>query len=136
MIFESDNAITCKLKSISLFWYLSNFLKKDKSGLLFEINTAWSVFTGRFEEFASFSYLNHSFIVSLNVKVSIRFIVFLQIYFCFFFFIFMFYVFYFFISFFYYLCWMKGLCIASHHVFCFQSEGGVKSLRTGGVKRF
>ena len=40
MIFESDNAITCKLKSISLFWYLSNFLKKDKSGLLFEINTA------------------------------------------------------------------------------------------------
>ena len=41
-----DNAITFKLKSISLFWYLGNFLEKEKTGLLFQINTAWSVFTG------------------------------------------------------------------------------------------
>ena len=36
------------------------------------------------KRFAPFSYLNHSFILSLNVKVSISFIVFLQIYLCFF----------------------------------------------------
>ena len=39
-IYEFDNAITFKLKSISLFWYLDNFLEKDKSGLLFQINIA------------------------------------------------------------------------------------------------
>ena len=31
------------------------------------------------KRFAPFSYLNHSFILSLNVKVCIRFMVFLQI---------------------------------------------------------
>ena len=41
-IYEFDNAITFKLKSISLFWCLDNFLEKDKSGLLFQIN----MFTG------------------------------------------------------------------------------------------
>ena len=35
------------------------------------------------KRFALFSYLNHSFILSLNVKVCIRFIVFLQISLCF-----------------------------------------------------
>ena len=45
-MYEFDKAINFKLKSISLFWYLDNFLKKDKSGLLFQINIAWSVFTG------------------------------------------------------------------------------------------
>ena len=35
------------------------------------------------EEVAPFSYLNHSFILSLNVKVCTRFIVFLQISLCF-----------------------------------------------------
>ena len=39
-IYELDNAITFKLKSISLFWYPDNFLEKDKSGLLFQINIA------------------------------------------------------------------------------------------------
>ena len=39
-IYEFDNAISFKLKSISLFWYLDNFLEKDKSGLLFQINIA------------------------------------------------------------------------------------------------
>ena len=116
MIFESDNAITCKLKSISLFWYLSNFLKKDKSGLLFEINTAWSVFTGRFEEFASFSYLNHSFIVSLNVKVSIRLIVFLQIYLFFFFY---FYVLCFLFFYFFFLLFMLDERFVHSFTSCF-----------------
>ena len=35
-----DNAIAFKLKSISLFWYLDNFLKKDITELLFQINIA------------------------------------------------------------------------------------------------
>ena len=39
-MYEFDKAINFKLKSISLFWYLDNFLKKDKSGLLFQINIA------------------------------------------------------------------------------------------------
>ena len=41
-------------------------------------------FVGGFvEEVAPFSYLNNSFILSLNVKVYIRFIVFIQISLCF-----------------------------------------------------
>ena len=43
---ELDNTIIFKLKSILLFWYLDDFLEKDKSGLLFQINIAWSVLTG------------------------------------------------------------------------------------------
>ena len=39
-IYEFDNAITFKLKSILLFWYLDNFLENDKTGLLFQINIA------------------------------------------------------------------------------------------------
>ena len=39
-IYGFDNAITFKLKSISLFWYLDNFLEKDKTELLFQINIA------------------------------------------------------------------------------------------------
>ena len=45
-IYGFDNAITFKLKSISLFWYLDNFLEKDKTELLFQINIARPVFTG------------------------------------------------------------------------------------------
>ena len=63
------------------------------------------------KRFAPFSYLNHSFILIVNVEVCIRFTVFLQISLCFF------------------ICqelyWMRD------HGFCFQSEEGVKSLRTG-----
>ena len=39
-IYEFDNAIIFKLKSISLFWYLYKFLEKEKTGLLFQINIA------------------------------------------------------------------------------------------------
>ena len=39
-IYKFDNAITFKLKNVSLFWYLDNFLEADKSGLLFQINIA------------------------------------------------------------------------------------------------
>ena len=39
---------------------------------------------GQLKRFAPFLYLNHSFILSLNVNVCIRFIVFLQISLCFF----------------------------------------------------
>ena len=39
-IYKFNNTITFKLKSISLFWYLDNFLEKDKSGLLFQIDIA------------------------------------------------------------------------------------------------
>ena len=53
-------------------------------------------------------------LLSLNVKVCIRFIIFLQISICIFF-----------------ICMIRGLCIASHLV-CFPSKGGVKNLRTGG----
>ena len=37
-IYEFDNAITFRLKSILLFWCLGNFLEKDEAGLLFQIN--------------------------------------------------------------------------------------------------
>ena len=70
---------------------------------------------------APFSYLNHSFILSLNVKVCIRFIAFLQILLCFFIY--------------QELCWMKGLCMSftsSCFLFPVRGEGGGKSLRTGG----
>ena len=33
---ELDNTIIFKLKSILLFWYLDDFLEKDRSGLLFQ----------------------------------------------------------------------------------------------------
>ena len=39
-IYKFDNALTFKLKSISLFWYLDNFLEKDETRLSFEINIA------------------------------------------------------------------------------------------------
>ena len=77
------------------------------------------------KRFAPFSYLNHSFILSLNVKVCIRFIVFLQISLCFF------------IC--QELCWMRGLCISFTSLcFLLTVGGGLKCLRTGGepVKKF
>ena len=75
------------------------------------------------KRFASFSYLNHSFILSLNVKVCIRFIVFLQISLCYF------------IG--QELCWMRGLGISfTSSCLLFQvREEGVKSLRTGVLKK-
>ena len=69
------------------------------------------------------SYLNHSFKLSLNVKVCIRFITFLKISLCFLF----------------VKCYVgwQVCALASHfHVFCFQLEGGVKSLRTRVFKNF
>ena len=82
------------------------------------------------KRFAPFSYLNHLFILSLNVKVCIRFIVFLEISLCFF------------IC--QELCWMRGLSISfTSSCFLFpvrgrgRGRGGVvKSLRTGGLKNF
>ena len=84
--------------------------------------------TDQVNRFAPLSYLKHSFISSLNVKVCIRFVVFLQISLCFCFF-------------FSYVGW--EVCAFASHVnaFCFQSKGGgvgeegggrVKYLRTGG----
>ena len=73
------------------------------------------------KRFALLSLLNHSFILSLNVKVCIRLIVFPQISGCFF------------IC--QELCWTKDLCISfTSSFFCFQSEGGgVKSFSMGWV---
>ena len=45
-IYKFNNAITFKLKSISLFLVSYNFLEKDGTGLFFQINIACSVFTG------------------------------------------------------------------------------------------
>ena len=75
------------------------------------------------KRFASFSYLNHSFILSLNVKVCIRFIVFLQISLCIF------------IG--QELCWMRGLGISfTSSCFLFQvREEGIKKWGQGGLKK-
>ena len=40
-IYEYENAVTLKHQSISLFWYLENFLDKGKTGLPLQINIAW-----------------------------------------------------------------------------------------------
>ena len=75
------------------------------------------------KRFAPFSYLNHPFILSLNVKVYIKFIVFLKVSLCFLF-----------VE--SHVGW-EVCALASHlHVFCFHSEGGVKRLRTEGLKNF
>ena len=70
------------------------------------------------------SCLDHSFILSLNVKVCIRFFVFLQI------------SLYFFIC--QELCWMRDLWISfTSSCVLFPVGGGVKKrLRTGGLKKF
>ena len=71
------------------------------------------------KRFAPFSYLNHSFILSLNVKVCIRFTVFLQISLCFF------------IC--QELCWMRGLCISfTSSYFLFPVEEGSKNFEDWG----
>ena len=72
------------------------------------------------KRFAPFSYLNHSFILSLNVKVCIRFMVFLQI------------------PLFLYLSrvMLDERFVHQLHIFmffCFQSEGGVKNFQDWGV---
>ena len=80
---------------------------------------------GQLKGFAPFSYLNHSFILSLNVKVCIRFIVFLQISLCFF------------IC--QELCWMRGLCISfTSSCFLFPVGGERKKFEDwgGGLKIF
>ena len=80
-MYEFDNAIIFKLKSIALSWYLQNFLEKDETGLLFQIKPCMiRVYRAyQLKRFAPFSYLNHSSILSLKVKVCIRLIIFLLI---------------------------------------------------------
>ena len=78
------------------------------------------------KRFAPFLYLSHSFILSLNVKVCITFIVLLQISLCFF------------------LCqesyWMRGVCISlTSSCFFFLVGGGTKKFEDlgrggGGLK--
>ena len=68
------------------------------------------------KRFAPFSYLNPSFILSLNVKVCVRFIVFLQISLCFF------------IC--QELCCMRSLCIS------FTSSCFLFPVGRGGSKKF
>ena len=65
--------------------------------------------------FPIFESLKNSFILSLNVKVCVRFIVFLQI-----------------SLFFQELCWMICALASHHHVICFQSGGSKKSEDWGG----
>ena len=74
---------------------------------------------GLLERFAPFSYFSHSFILSLNVKICIRFIVFLQISVCFF------------IC--QELCWVRGLCISvTSSCFLFPVRGGNKKFEDCG----
>ena len=80
---------------------------------------------GQLKGFAPFSYLNHSFILSLNVKVCIRFTVFFLHSFCFFIF--------------QELCWMRGLCISlTSSCFLFPVGGERKKFEDwgGGLKNF
>ena len=80
------------------------------------------------KRFAPLSYLNHSFILNLNVKVCIRFTVFVQI------------------SLFFFicqeLCWMRDLCISfKSSSFLFPVVKGIKKFKNlevggGGVKNF
>ena len=75
-IYKFDNAVTFKHQGILLFWYHKNLLKKDKTGWPPQINIDWSVFIGLVNRRG----LNHSHIwtiqlLSLNAKVSIRFII-------------------------------------------------------------
>ena len=72
------------------------------------------------KRFTPFLYLNHSFILSLNFKVYIRFIVFLQI------------------SLFFFicqeLCSMKGLCISfTSSCFLLSVGGGSKKFEDWGI---
>ena len=69
---------------------------------------------GLLTRFAPFSYLNHSFILSLNVRVCVRFIVFLQISLCF--------------LICQELCWIRGLCIYFTSS-CFLFPVGGRGLR-------
>ena len=74
---------------------------------------------GLLKRFAPFSYLNHSFISSLNVNACIRFIIFLKISLCFF------------IC--QELCWMRGLCISfTSTCFLFPVVGGSKKFEDWG----
>ena len=75
-----DNAIIFKHQSIFLFWFLENFLEKNKTGLPLQINITWSLFIGLIKWRSL--YLSHIWsiqLLSLNVKVYIRFIIYLQI---------------------------------------------------------
>ena len=79
-----------------------------------------SVYTAdQLKRFAPFSYLNHSLILSLNVKIHIRFTVFLQISLCFF------------IC--QELCCMKDLCISfTSSCFLFPVRGGNNKFQEWG----
>ena len=97
-IYKFDNVTTFKHQSFAILvsW---KFLEKDKTSLHLQINIAWWVFIGPIN-WRGF-YLSHIWtikILSLNVKVCIRFIIFLQISFCFFFVVCL------------QLCQIRGLC--------------------------
>ena len=109
-----------------LFCYLDNFLEKDEIGLLFQINIAWLVFTG----LISWRGLHLSYIWTIQLWLRLR-LTMLRLALGFRYFLWYHFVFLFVKS---YAGW--DICVsASHlHVYCFQLEGGVKSLRTGGLK--
>ena len=75
------------------------------------------------KRFAPFSYLNHSFTLSLNVKACIRFTAFLQISLCFFC---------------QEVCWTRDLCISfTSSCFLFPVGEGSKNFEDGGeLKHF
>ena len=75
-IYEFDNAITFKHQSISLFWNLENVFEKNKTGLPLQVNISWSVFILLINWRGL--YLCHIWtiqVLSLNVRVYIRFII-------------------------------------------------------------
>ena len=87
------------------------------------------------KRFGPFSYLNHSFLLTQNVEVRIRFIAFLQISRCFFIYQELW------LDVLFFLCqelyWMRDFCISfTSSCFLFPVEGTVESLRTGGDKKF
>ena len=109
---------------VDLFWsnlHLDNFLEKNITGLLFQINIAWSVFTGLINWRGL--HLSHIWTIHLYWVEILRFVLGLL---CFFRFQFLFLL----VK--SYVGW-KVCALASHlHDFCFQSEGGVKNLKTRG----
>ena len=123
-IYEFDNAITFKHQSISQFWYLGNVLEKDETGLHLQINIRWSLFI----VLNSWRTL-HLFhiwtiqLLSLNLKPYFRFMIFIQISFCF--------------IICWQLCWIRGLCISfTFSCFLFPVEVGSKKFEDRGLKNF
>ena len=99
---------------------MNSKVEKDETSLLFQINIAWSVFTGLINWRGL--HLSHIWTIHLYWVYMLRFALGLLYFFRFDF------AFLFVKS---YVGW-EICALASHLVFCFQSEGGVKSLRTWG----